>query len=80
MRSLLSRLGALSAASLFSLPALNASIAVTAAVIGVRHLDALEELELSSFDQLVGLRPDEGPDNRLLVVKVTEEDIRNLGK
>ncbi len=58
---------------------LLSSIAVCAMVMGVRQLGALQELELKSFDQLVQLRPDEGPDPRLLVVGVTEEDLRTLG-
>lgn len=80
---LLSRLGSLSkaAASSFSRPAvLIASIAISALVLGLRQLAVLEELELNIYDRLVQLRPDEGPDARLLVVAVTEEDIRALGK
>ncbi len=63
-----------------SVPVLLTSIAVSAIVIGVQQLGALEETELSFYDQLVRLRPDEGADPRLLVVGVTEEDISKLGK
>jgi len=63
-----------------SVPVLLASIAVSAIVIGVQQLGALEETELSFYDQLVRLRSDEGADPRLLVVGVTEEDISKLGK
>ncbi len=52
------------------------SAIVTALVMGVRQLGMLEALELAAFDQLLRLRPDEGPDPRLLVVSVTEADIQ----
>ncbi len=53
---------------------LLASIAVTAGVMGVRHLGMLQNWELQAFDQLVRHRPDENPDPRILVVAVTETD------
>lgn len=45
-------------------------------VMIVRFFGLLQPLELGAFDQLMRMRPDEGPDNRFLVVKVTEEDIQ----
>lgn len=51
------------------------SVVVTALVMGVRQLGMLQALELHTFDQLLRLRPAEGPDPRLLVVTVTEADI-----
>ena len=56
--------------------ALIASIAVAAAVIGVRSQGWMQAVELKAYDWLVRLRPDEGPDPRLLIVAVTEEDIQ----
>jgi CHASE2 domain-containing sensor protein len=53
------------------------SVVVTALVMGVRQLGMLQRWELQAFDQLMGLRPDEGPDPRLLVVTVTEKDVQN---
>lgn len=54
-----------------------ASLAATSLVIGVRALGGLQNMELALFDQMVRLRPDEGPDQRLLVVGITETDIQS---
>ncbi|ARV57809.1 hypothetical protein BZZ01_03430 [Nostocales cyanobacterium HT-58-2] len=43
--------------------------------MGVRQLGWMQAQELWAFDQLMRLRPDEGPDERLLIVAVTEKDI-----
>lgn len=48
--------------------------------MGVRQIGVLEGLELGAFDGLVRLQPDRGVDPRLLVVAITEDDIRNLKK
>ena len=56
------------------------SLAVTSLLIGVRQLGLLQPLELQTFDQLMRLRPAEPPDQRILVIKVTEEDIQAHGK
>jgi len=61
-------------------PILIASIAVSGLVIGVRQLGRLEGLELNYFDRFVQLQPDEGPDSRLLVVAVTQDDIQALDR
>ena len=55
---------------------LLASLAVTAGVMGVRHLGMLQNWELQAFDQLVRQRPDEKPDPRILVVTINENDIK----
>jgi len=47
-----------------------------ALVMVLRHLGLLQALELQAFDQLVRLRPDSGPDPRLLVVTITEDDFK----
>ena len=57
--------------------ALVASVFVTSSVMGVRSLGMLQSWELKTFDQMMGLRPDEGPDPRLLVVTVTEKDVQS---
>lgn len=54
------------------------SIAVAAMTLGIRQLGMLETWELQAYDQLLRRRPDAGPDPRLLIVKITEEDIQNL--
>lgn len=55
---------------------LLASAAITALVVGVRYVGMLQPLELQAFDQLQRLRPEERLDPRLLVITVTEADIR----
>ncbi|WP_261222357.1 adenylate/guanylate cyclase domain-containing protein [Ancylothrix sp. D3o] len=52
--------------------------AVTGLLLLFRSLGGLEPLELRIFDQMVMQKPDEGPDPRLLVVAITEEDIQTL--
>ncbi|MGB3654139.1 MAG: CHASE2 domain-containing protein [Rivularia sp. (in: cyanobacteria)] len=54
-----------------------ASVAITGLLMGVRYLGVLQPLELKAFDQIMQLRPTEIPDSRLLVVTVTEEDVRS---
>jgi len=77
IRSVRSSLGDLNVAVLgASWPVILASVTITALLVGVRQLGMLEALELGAFDRLIQLRPDAGPDPRLLVVIVTEEDIR----
>ncbi|MDF5731329.1 MAG: CHASE2 domain-containing protein [Rhizonema sp. PD38] len=51
------------------------SLTVTGTLIGLRFFGALEWMELKAFDNLMQIRPDEGIDKRLLIVKITDEDI-----
>src|SRR4028118_225629 len=55
-------------------------IAVTVSLLGVRHSGGLQPLELNAFDLMVQLRPDSGPDPRLLIVEITEQDIKAFKK
>jgi adenylate cyclase len=55
-------------------------IVVTGTLLGVRHLGGLQPLELNAYDLMVQLRPDRGPDPRLLIVEVTEGDINTIEK
>jgi adenylate cyclase len=52
------------------------SLAVTGLVGGVKQLGSLEPLELKVYDQMMQLRSDEAIDPRLLIVTITEADIR----
>jgi CHASE2 domain-containing sensor protein/class 3 adenylate cyclase len=45
------------------------------AISGIRWLGGLQSLELWSFDQLMRLRPQEKPDDRILVITVTAQDL-----
>ena len=55
-----------------------ASMSVTGAVLLARQLSWLQPLEMAIFDRMVLRRADEGPDPRLLVVSITEDDIQTL--
>lgn len=50
--------------------------AVTVLVIGIQKLQVLETMELKIYDQMVQLLPDQGPDQRLLIIGITEEDLQ----
>ncbi len=54
-----------------------ASLLVTSIVMGMRSLGWLQPWELQSFDWLMGLRPNEGLDKRLLLVTITEDDVQS---
>ncbi|MBW4487836.1 MAG: EAL domain-containing protein [Trichocoleus desertorum ATA4-8-CV12] len=60
------------------LPAIAiAGFLVTGGLSGVKQLGWMQPAELLAFDQMVRLQPDRGPDPRLLVVAITEADIRD---
>ncbi|BAY81602.1 adenylate cyclase [Calothrix parasitica NIES-267] len=52
------------------------SIIITALVMGIRYFGILQSLELKAFDQLMQMRPPEQPDPNLIVVGVTEDDVK----
>lgn len=52
------------------------SVITTSLAIGVRYLGIFQQLEMQAFDQMQRLKADEGQDPRILVVTVTEADIR----
>ncbi|WP_421654384.1 CHASE2 domain-containing protein [Leptothermofonsia sp. ETS-13] len=56
---------------------LAAGLLIAAGLIGLRSLGMLERWELAAFDQLLRLRPEEGPDQRLLLVTITEQDVQS---
>ena len=77
LRSLLSghsRLG--KATKAFAGTVLLTSLVLTGLIVTLRQFGALEEMELDAYDRFVRSRPDEGLDERLLVVGVSEEDIQ----
>ncbi len=53
-----------------------AGISVTGLVLGSRQFGQLESLELAAYDAMVRLRPAAPTDPRLLIVAITEADIR----
>ena len=46
-------------------------------VVGVRVVGGLQSWELQAYDHLMQTRPAEAPDDRLLMVMVTEEDVQS---
>lgn len=62
--------------SLASVQLVMVSLTVTSFLLGVRQLGWIQPLELAAFDKMIRLRPSEGPDPRLLVVAITEADIK----
>ncbi|MEH1938867.1 MAG: CHASE2 domain-containing serine/threonine-protein kinase [Nostoc sp.] len=52
------------------------SVGVTAFIWGVRELKWLQPWELRVYDQMLRSRPVEAPDRRILLVKITEEDLK----
>jgi CHASE2 domain-containing sensor protein len=53
-----------------------ASVVVTSLVMGARSLGWLEQWELNAYDHLMRSRPAEEPDDRLLLVTITERDVQ----
>jgi hypothetical protein len=54
------------------------SLPVIGSVIGVRHLGLLQAWELKAYDQMLQVRSliqPEPPDNRILVVEITDQDV-----
>ena len=60
-----------------SLPAaLVVGLAVALVVLVLRFAGVLEPLELAAYDALVRARPNESPDERVVVVRITEADLQ----
>ncbi|GAB4462436.1 MAG: hypothetical protein OHK0037_13340 [Elainellaceae cyanobacterium] len=57
-----------------------ASLVVTGAVVAMRQLGLLQGTELETYDTLVRRSPDLGPDERLLVVGISDQDIQSLSQ
>lgn len=70
------QLAALPAIVLVPLAIGATSAVVTGCLLAVRQVGGLQPLELASYDLMVRLRPDQAPDPRLLLVTITESDIK----
>ena len=64
---------------IFALPAIVSSVIVTALLLGSQRFGIFQTFELRVFDQMTQMRANSEPDSRLLIVAVTEEDIRRYG-
>ncbi len=58
-------------------PILLATVAASACLLGGRGLGLLQGLELATYDHFIRLRPALEPDDRLLIVGITEADIQS---
>ena len=61
----------------YTLPIFFTSLLVTAIIIGVKQWGGLENLELVAYDRIVRLKNDNRLDERLLLVEITDLDIKN---
>ncbi|WP_218082672.1 CHASE2 domain-containing serine/threonine-protein kinase [Anthocerotibacter panamensis] len=57
---------------------IGAGILATLLVLAVRYGGGLQGMELWVYDKFVQLRPDEGPDKRIGIVTITDEDLNAL--
>jgi adenylate cyclase len=65
-----------SAAKEMGRPVLFTSLTLTAVLLGLRHLGGMQSMELAAYDYLVRIQPDEGEDDRFLVVGIAESDVQ----
>ncbi|MEB3278882.1 MAG: EAL domain-containing protein [Lyngbya sp.] len=87
LRSILSRIpflksdqkGLLTAVKILLCPGLVASLAIALVVVILQQSGSLQPLELRMFDLLVRLQPEKKSDSRLLVVTITEADLKTQG-
>jgi adenylate cyclase len=54
------------------------TIIISGSVLILRQLGIFQGLELRSYDGLISSRADKKPDDRILVVKITENDLKSL--
>ncbi|MEH2069076.1 MAG: CHASE2 domain-containing serine/threonine-protein kinase [Nostoc sp.] len=62
--------------SLLRQPVIFSSAIATVLLIGIQKLGVFEPLEMRVYDQMMQLRSDPGPDSRLLIVALTDNDIQ----
>jgi CHASE2 domain-containing sensor protein/class 3 adenylate cyclase len=55
-------------------------LAVSLGITGLRSIGFLESLELKGLDYLFGLRPAEKPDDRIVIVEISEQDIQRQAR
>lgn len=61
-------------------PVLQASAGVTCTIILLRLIGLLQSSELTAFDQLFHLRPQEPTDPRIVIVEIRESDLQKAGQ
>jgi len=68
---------AISLKSLFKTVLLT-SLAVTVPIVGIRFLGGFEGSELAAYDDFIRRRPAEKPDDRIVIVTISDDDIEQL--
>ena len=66
-------------AKVWKQPAIIGSAIATVLVVGMQKIELLQTMELRVYDQMMQMRSDPGPDPRLLVVAITEQDLQKWG-
>jgi len=61
-------------------PVVMASVSVTATILILRLLGILQLSEFAALDQLFRLHPPEPPDDRIVIVEINEQDLKQAGK
>ena len=86
LRSILSRIplinsnqNSLPPGAIFFAPGFVASLAIALVVVILQQWGSLQPLELRIFDLLVRLQPPQKLDPRLLIVTITEADLKTQG-
>ncbi|MGL5871616.1 MAG: EAL domain-containing protein [Xenococcaceae cyanobacterium] len=59
-------------------PLLLTSLLITFALVGLKHIGALEAVELHAYDRMILWRAKSETEPRLLVVEITEQDIQKF--
>jgi CHASE2 domain-containing sensor protein len=59
---------------------LMTSAGVTGAIILLRLIGILQASELAALDQLFRLRPPEPIDDRIVIVEINEQDLKQVGQ
>ncbi|PZV14280.1 MAG: transmembrane sensor domain protein [Leptolyngbya sp.] len=54
------------------------SLAVTVPIVGIRFLGGFEGSELAAYDDFIRRRPAETPDDRIVIVTISDDDIDQL--
>jgi CHASE2 domain-containing sensor protein/predicted Ser/Thr protein kinase len=66
-------------AKVWKQPVIIGSAIATVLVVGMQKIEVLQTMELRVYDQMMQMRSDPGPDPRLLIVGITEQDLQKWG-
>ena len=66
-------------AKILKQPVIIGSAIATLLVVGMQKVQVLQTMELRVYDQMMQMRSHAGPDPRLLIVAITEQDLQKWG-